>query len=302
MSTARDEHISARRPTTAAPDIVYVHDGYDAPTRPSAGQRVGMAFHKQAPRPAIAVKTSGRLAPGTYLRGLHMPTSLTGADVLGAHAKRLQDDPAVLLLSVIYDQNEHLLGAQPLRGAPATVAGYRDPKLAGAAGLRSRRPASGSVEPTPAAAALHTEGMVPEDGAAVANYLRTVASASHGRPPPPVFEAPPKQPYPLTYISHDRWPGLSASGFAPTVAGGTFSTLDRKKDYYRLRALTANGVVPPATAPRVHETSELPDPPRLDRQGHTLRAPAWGLPENRVAISRQLRGLTRTLEAQPMRP
>lgn len=332
-----------------------------------------------------------RLCAGTYLSGNNMHTNLTGSNVKAGHdqpcvkfdkmssrrpvssksstKKPLQEDPAVLLLNVIFEQSDLGL-SNPLKEAPETVETMRRltsaspssnrplsarPQSPGMARPFSAKPTSArptSTRPTssvsragsqagadtlqPAVFALQdsvqdsklqsdqqllcstipegsaaieappSAGLDQDDIRAVEDYLRTYSSTSYGRPLSAPVVPPPRQPYPLTYISHDKWEKFNSSGLKTTVTGCGWSKISRQQDCLRIRAMGMNEVmIPPGSGRRLDPPSELPAPsqdPKLDVQAHTPRAPDFTLPRNRVDISEELLAMKRRISGQKARP
>ena len=91
-----------------------------------------------------------------------------------------------------------------------------------------------------------------------------------------------------TYIGLEQMQRYNSAGLARRVPGGCMSQTTRAAGTMALRVMATDGVIPPASGPlRMGQGADTTYEPDDLVQGHRHRTPAWSLPPNRTALSKQ---------------
>ncbi|KAF5842234.1 hypothetical protein DUNSADRAFT_8633 [Dunaliella salina] len=253
--------------------LKYFREGIDDVQRRSA--QLVLPFSRQTERPNMlraTGSTTSALGPGTYIKG-EQPTSLTGRHVEAGH-KGIKHTPSFAKMT-----------SRP--GSAPTSSAQPHP-LQG-----------GPVPPVPEAevqgALLNMFG----DELNPSELISVQEVQAHTQPDHTRFTSPPSSPQHqqqsprgATSLGPEHLARYSSTGLAKAIPGGSFSRTTRAQEVQAMRAASDGKIIPPASAPlqkirpmqAVDVVYEAPDP---TVEGSHPRAPAWKLPPNRVAASRQ---------------
>uniref|UniRef100_A0A7S3QXA0 Uncharacterized protein n=2 Tax=Dunaliella tertiolecta TaxID=3047 RepID=A0A7S3QXA0_DUNTE len=253
--------------------LKYFHEGIDDVQRRSA--HLVLPFSRQTERPTLlgaTGSTTSALGPGTYIKG-EQPTSLMGRHVEAGH-KGIKHTPSFAKMT-----------SRPGSAPPASAPPH---PLQG-----------GPVPPVPEAEVqgallnMFGEQLNPSE------LISVQEVQAHTQPDHTRFTSPPSSPQhqqqsprAVSSLGPEHLARYSSSGLAKPIPGGSFSRTTRAQEVQAMRAAADGKIIPPASAPlqkiRPMQAAdviyETPDP---TVQGSHPRAPAWKLPPNRVAASRQ---------------
>ncbi|KAG1676043.1 hypothetical protein FOA52_014908 [Chlamydomonas sp. UWO 241] len=272
--------------------LTYFSEGYDAFTLKSV--KLVTRFESQTTHSpcATAADTPPSLGPGSYFSGRgggRQLTSRTGGDLAAGHdvstrgtldfgrsvARPGPDGPPGVAPTSAWQQQQQRGGHEPEVGASD-----------GAAALHAMYgPLGADLNPSTLISIQTLEAHTPADVSPGGGQRRRPATA--GADGAGAGGASPRGglagPRPLGPAELDRF---ASAGLRKRVLGARMSSTTRAEATMGMRAMSRDGVIPPASGPlRMGAGADVSYEPQDQVMAHRHKSPAWKLPPNRNALS-----------------
>ncbi|GAX75907.1 hypothetical protein CEUSTIGMA_g3350.t1 [Chlamydomonas eustigma] len=284
--------------------LKYFHEGYDSGVRKSP--KLITKFHLQVHRPPLGTAdTPPALGPGTYLNSDYMPDSLTGHHVTAGHGQHQRHtlDFSRQAARPGSAPTSRLLGTEPVGAAEAaaiirSMYGHKgadlDPSSVYVGVHALMEGNSHDSRPRAKSAGL---GRRPQSAAAALQLVRqqrarsavwgTTGAIQEGDEEGVDGEVSAllgqmKRHEGIQPLGYQEMEKFSSAGLARRIPGGRISTATRETETKGMRAMSRDGIIPPASGPlRMGAGADVVYKPDDSVQAHRIRSPAWRLPTNR---------------------